>query len=348
MKRFPIISKVTLFLAGFAILLAPLSDVLRNKDSYQLVSSFYEEKNDSLDVVFLGTSQILMSVSPMQLWKDYGITSYNLGQHGQSFALTYYCMEEAIRKQHPKLVVVDVFYMMNKSKVVLTSNVHKTVDNLQWGLPKLQAIYDVGGDPEAGSRLDYLLNITAFHTRWKEINESDFKKVHDYYKGAFMYYDAQSYGMISPPPETDTMDVYSETLTYLNRMIALCKETNTQLLLVKTPYYPVDGGELTVSVQYRMLNEIGKIAKENQINYLNCLYKVQDIGLDYNTDMHDWGHVNAYGAMKVTDYMGSYIKQNYDIPDRRQDVSYRNWNEQYQQYLEVHNKHLKEMVDESK
>lgn len=343
MKRLRITTKVVLFLVIFAVLFCSATEVLRNKEASILISSFYDEKKDSLDVVFLGTSQILMSVSPMQLWNDYGIASYNMGQHGQSFALTYYCMEEAIEKQHPKLVVVDVFYMMNQSKVVLTSNVHKTIDNLAWGLPKLEAIYDVGREQEAGSMVDYLLPMNAFHMRWKDLTESDFKTEKDYMKGGFLYYEQQSFGNISPIAESETMDVYPETLVYLNKMIALCKKTNTQLLLVKTPYYPVDGGELTVDVQYKMLNEIGAIAKENDVPYINGLYKVNDIGLNYSTDMYDWGHVNAYGAMKITDYLGNYIKQNYTIPDRREDSAYMSWNNQYVTYEKILTKHLKSM-----
>lgn len=346
MNQFLNTIKALAFIGIFIALLLPVSYVLRNKEFAFAVSSFYEEEEDSLDVVFLGTSQILMSVSPMQLWNDYGITSYNLGQHGQSFALTYYSMEEAIRKQHPKLAVVDIFYMMNQSKVVLTSNVHKTIDNLEWGLPKLEAIYDVGGDEEAGSRLDYLLPITAFHTRWKEITESDFKTQADFMKGAYFYYDVQSFDGIDPISEEETMDVYPETLTYLNKMIELCKETGTELLLVKTPYVPTAGGELTVDIQYKMLNKIGEIAKENDINFINGLYSVNDIGLDFSTDMHDWGHVNVYGAMKITDYLGSYIKTNYEIPDRREEDSYIAWKQAYQTYETILTKHIEEMEDE--
>ena len=40
-----------------------------------IVKGFYEEKKNSLDVMFMGNSDMYRGISPMELWIDYGIKS---------------------------------------------------------------------------------------------------------------------------------------------------------------------------------------------------------------------------------------------------------------------------------
>ena len=53
---------------------------------------------------------------------------------------------------------------------------------------------------------------------------------------------------------------------------------------------------------------------------------LDDIGLDWTHDTADGGdHLNIYGAEKVSKYIGNYLNDNYDIPDRRDDSDYKSW-----------------------
>ena len=44
---------------------------------------FYQQEQD-FDVLFLGTSHVLNAVYPMELWRDYGIVSYNMANHSEN------------------------------------------------------------------------------------------------------------------------------------------------------------------------------------------------------------------------------------------------------------------------
>ena len=59
-----------------------------------------------------------------------------------------------------------------------------------------------------------------------------------------------------------------------------------------------------------------------------------EIGFDTSSDYRDRYHCNASGAMKVTTYFGDYISQHYDIPDRRGDPDYSEWDRQLASYRE--------------
>ena len=50
--------------------------LFERKYSYSKYYDFYKQQQD-FDVLFLGTSHVLNAVYPMELWRDYGIVSYN-------------------------------------------------------------------------------------------------------------------------------------------------------------------------------------------------------------------------------------------------------------------------------
>ena len=62
--------------------------------------------------------------------------------------------------------------------------------------------------------------------------------------------------------------------------------------------------------------------------------QIEENMLDPTTDYRDDGHLNVFGAQKVTAFMGNYISERYDIPDRSEDTFYKEkWNGDYQEYL---------------
>ena len=58
------------------LILVRISGLVERKSAYQKNGDFMEQSED-LDVLFLGTSHVINGVFPMELWKEYGITSYN-------------------------------------------------------------------------------------------------------------------------------------------------------------------------------------------------------------------------------------------------------------------------------
>lgn len=53
------------------------------------VNTFYRQKEETDDVVFAGTSHIIFGVSPMEMYKNSGIVSFNIGTSLQGMAETY-------------------------------------------------------------------------------------------------------------------------------------------------------------------------------------------------------------------------------------------------------------------
>ena len=57
--------------------------------------------------------------------------------------------------------------------------------------------------------------------------------------------------------------------------------------------------------------------------------------------MYDATHLNPSGARKVTEYMGRFIKENYNIPDQRENEEYSFWKEDYNEYIDYKIENLK-------
>lgn len=83
------IKRVILFILFFVTLTYIIEKIFIPKYYYQSnimedpitrsVVGFYEEKRNDMDAVFIGASHSFFGISPMDIYEEYGIKSYNLG-----------------------------------------------------------------------------------------------------------------------------------------------------------------------------------------------------------------------------------------------------------------------------
>lgn len=325
--------KAITFLAVFIILFSEVQNLLMLKDNAYKTKSFYELEKDTCDVVFLGSSTML-AVQPMELYGKYGITSYNLAQHGQSFALTYYSLIDAIWYQHPKVVVVDVHTIYRQDKDFKNEYAHYTLDNMPLGVNKVRAILDVIKPEE---RLEFFFPIVKYHSRWSELKESDFVKQYDYWRGTYFRggWTQFTEDGIHVVEENEVQELDALGKEYITKIIELCKEKEVELILTNMPICANADGWDVVQKKY---NYVKQIAEENDIAYLNFMYV--DAGIDIANDFCDYEHLNIYGGLKITEYLSNYLYENYELRDHRKDMNMEQWNIDYNAYVEARDKFL--------
>lgn len=136
--------------------------------------NFYKLPKNSLDVLFLGTSHVREAFIPQKLYDNYGITSYNLGSSDQPPVLSYYWLKEALKTQHPKVVVFDVSIVLSYRASLPEANVRKALDYMHLGMNKLEAFHALCKKDSQHSEKSYYLPNIRYHNRWKELNEGDF------------------------------------------------------------------------------------------------------------------------------------------------------------------------------
>lgn len=297
-------------------------NLFERKYSYTKYYDFYHQKQD-FDVLFLGTSHVLNAVYPMDLWRDYGIVSYNMANHSENICTNYWQLRNALQYTKPKVVVIDLYAVDGDGKVN-EQYLHNFLDEVPFSKLKIDMVQDLL-EPE--KRVEYLFNLSLYHSRWEELGSEDLKPKKGLEKGAEFRDDVT----INVPPTLIPQTEYDPTerlnKQYLQKIIDLCKEQNIGIILMYVPYTMPEGHQRVANWGY-------VAAEKNDIPYLNFVY--EDLDINYATDCADEGHhLNASGARKLTDYIGNYIRTNYNVADHRSDPEYDFWYQDYAEYFEL-------------
>ena len=304
------------------------ADVLEYKEARQKYTPFYES-NTNFDVVFLGTSHVWNHVLPMELWHDYGISSYNWGYSNCTPAENYYLLQDILKYTKPKLIVMDVHGISEyegrangKHEADRIEQQHVQFDSLPiWSINKFHAAKDVWDDYEHND--DFVWNFIMYHNRWNELGEDDFNYEYTTEKGACFLsgLGTSSYNKIPGDEKTEIDTVCYE---YYLMILDYCQENNIQVLCAYLPF-AASGG------QQRIANTMGDIVA----NYDNCSYvnMLNENILNFNTDIcPDNGHLNYSGASKVTSWLGDYLIENYKLDDFRNNKDWKNDYVEYYRY----------------
>ena len=106
--------KILAFGTIFLIILAVLSAIFNGRFWYNIgyvadrdarYAAIELEEPGQIDVLNVGNSLCDVSLIPLELYRDYGITSYNMGRDLQSKAGTYYAIKTAMQRQKIKVVL---------------------------------------------------------------------------------------------------------------------------------------------------------------------------------------------------------------------------------------------------
>lgn len=324
-----------------------MTDLMERKASDEKYQDFFDQKED-FDVLFFGTSHVLNGVYPMELWNDYGMVSYNFGGHSNQIATTYWVMKNALDYTTPDLVVIDCTSIAANTKGTdIFSYLHLSLDAFPLSITKVRAVWDLLDDPgldemirngtaresdEPRTKIGLLWDYSVYHSRWNDIDEDDFEVSESREKGAESRIDVTP-GALNKISPACKFEGDSVGIDYLYKTINECQSRGIEVLLIYLPF-PADEGRQMEA------NRVYDIAAECKVNYINFLD--MDI-VDYKTDCYDAdSHLNPSGARKVTEYLGRYITENYNIDDQRENEKYLSWFEDYEEYEELKRDNLQE------
>lgn len=281
------------------------------------VSGFYDEKKDSLDVVFIGTSGTFSAFAPMEAWEEYGFTSYNFCVNVMAVETMPYAVKEALKYQHPKVMVIDVYPFIFGYTMEKFEDFQLRYNTDGWKITPLRYSMIREIVPEDVDKLPLYFDMVKYHAN--HFNWNNFwGNYHNVDKG----FNFLPYGVAEPAVLTEEEMILSESFeAALSRLLRVCKEANTEVLFI---YYPYGKrGEHDMG----NVNYIQKRVEESGFSFLNCERIVGQFAMDYNRDYWNAGHFNIYGAEKITRVVGKYLQDTYHLEDRREDEAYASWNE---------------------
>jgi len=338
------IFSITIFLIIFCFLFSTVQELLKPKWGEGTAGAretlnangFYAEPEDSLDVIFIGSSHCFFAVSPLKMWQEYGFTSYVRGSANQSMFLSYYTLKDSLINQTPKAVVVEIGQVeeefdLNEDEWIA----RRGLDYLRMNKVKAEAIMDLDLEGTQQSPMDYFFPLFRYHSRWKELSKNDFDYYnwdhHNAYKGQYtgvsIYHHQWAEGFMEPTDEV--FELPERSVDYLDRIAQLCKEAGIPLVLFKSPM-----DEWT----YAKYNSVQQLADKYEVPYIdyNLPENIKAIGLNPASDFHynQW-HLRVTGADKLSKHLGQYLQENYKLPDLRQNPAYEVWNEDLEKYIDL-------------
>lgn len=320
---------------GLGVFLNPTGTIMEWFQSYT-VTEFYKERNNSIDVLYVGNSCIYTGVSPMEVYKNTGITGYAFSTSGQRIVSSYYFIKEAFKYQKPKLVFLEIgeaFTGIDKNDEM---SIRRAIDSLKFSENKLEMIWDDDYKLSNYDKLSCIFPILRFHSRWNNLDESDLRKFvfkGNYTDKGYMLekttkkYNGKINRKLKKEKIEDTEDevdfdfikIPSEVRAKIDKMIELCKENNSELIFIKLPE-PIVWNEEKHEI-------IKKYSQEKNVNFIDLNYD-ESIDINWQTDTQDEGnHLNLFGAEKVGKYLSDYLINNYHLIDHREDEKYKDWNE---------------------
>ena len=102
---------VVVLLISLYCVLSFSNKVLSYKAPYGITQfeALSEQETDSVDVLFVGTSHVYSDINPAIIWEKSGIATFNLATGGAGLWNSYYAIQEALKTQSPKLIVLELF-----------------------------------------------------------------------------------------------------------------------------------------------------------------------------------------------------------------------------------------------
>lgn len=273
-------------------------DGIRNYNASGILS----EPKNTIDVLVLGDSESYRSIVPLQIWKEHGITSYVCGTGAQKLFLARDFLETALKTQSPKIVVLEtneIFRKFTRSEVITNRAenifpVFRYHSNIK--LKNLKNLFDF--------KIEYTENVYkkgyVFSTKYSSANTSE--------------YSLESTELETIRPLNSDM---------VKKIKKLCDKSGAELILLSTPS--------TVNWNYMRHNSIDALAKELGVKYIDLNLMTKEVPINWKTDTKDKGdHLNHFGAVKVTAYLGKYFSSLGIFDDKRENPEYSLWDESYE------------------
>ncbi len=329
------IIRSVIFLSILAVSFITVSYMLRPLSSGR-TSAMGLSVSEPVDAVFIGSSVMHMSYAPMLAWEQEGIATYSFTWDALTAESIEYAIQEIYKSQSPQLLVIDLKPFEYRDRVGLNSEaeIRNFSDAIPYSINRLNYLMKVVPDNvnEEGNKdiANYIFDIAKYHTLWGTTGADSIRSwnnsVRSIDKG-FSY----STNVGTPDPFMDNSNITSKATPsdyiqgVFQDLLSYCQTLDCEVLFLVTTYSePVEHREY--------YNYYATLIEEAGYDYVNMNDHQKEVNIDFNTDFYDGGHLNLDGAFKYTEYVAKYLVETYNLPDRSEDPTYAQWDEDYEKW----------------
>lgn len=313
-KTKKIILEIIAFTVALAVLLGVTSYLgyryMPDRRDYGATWNMYrEEKEDSIDLMFVGSSMAYCDIIPARIYENTGHTTYVLSAPYMMPNTAYYYIKEALKTQSPKVIMLEAtsfFFTINEADYYKVN-----IGYMPYSLNRLEATLFAAPKTE---KLGLLFPLFNYHERWEQYTLKEHisprpDATSDLMAGYTFLSKAEPQSERFEREFLCTDEEYEKNVSYIDKIKKLCDKEGIELELFIVPACEYVSPKLTEDLR----QVAGSIKVTNFNDHFN------EIGFDLETDFFDKRHVNFTGALKFSDYLSRYIEENYELKHNEHD-----------------------------
>lgn len=328
------VGKVVVFLVLFCLFVKMANEIFTPKweadglwePATLIVDGFYAEKQNTIDVLYLGSSNSFYDINPLIIYDEQELTGYVLGSGEQRLYTSYYYLQEALKSQQPKVVVLDALGLFYDGIGEEEQN-RKAYDYMKLSGEKIASIQAATGKEE--SILSYVFPFARYHARYTSLSSRDFL-----YPLSDKHYPLKGYAfssrVVEGLPDFDMNSIVHEGISisqeneyYFQKINELCNENGIILLLIKTPN--IEWGILEHS-----LTE--ELAQKSNLPFYDYNTFMNEIGIEEQDCFLDGAHLNYKGAEKLSAHLGAAVAGYISDETEKEENIKKQWEEDLEFY----------------
>ncbi len=289
---------------------------------------FYALPQNSLNMVFIGSSHSYCTFDPELFDNHFAISSYQMGTPLQHLDTSYYELLEIYRTQTPDVVVLETYWdvLDDRFEMKQANSFFEVLQNEELKKEYIQNVFPLS------EKIKYYLLPIRFQQDYfaYEANEISKKIEQTYgvqkkkiqYQEGEEYYRSKGYvycnmGML-PGEYNETnqfrgldgknWEIDETQAGYVKKIAALCKQKGSELVMVTAPI-------ALVSMDYiqnydKIHQKMAALAEEVHANYIDYNVINQQIGMLTNENFRDDAHLNDSGVQIVDRHFINWLTEN--------------------------------------
>ena len=295
----------------------------------QRLKGFYEEDEKSLDIVYMGASEVYSDIAPGYAYQNGGVTSYLFATQANSILNYKSQLKNILSRQDPDLIVIElnvaVYAEGESGETTKEANLHNYGDHVPLDAVKLEWVTQSVRE----NHLEYLFPFFKYHGFWSELDDKERQKYmktigqdqsrgYGYLKGVLnetnIFQNTQRSMNESLPQSANVKEPLNklEEKT-LRELLQFCKDEKLDnVVFARFPHIVVR----RTFDRFARGNTVGDIVKEYGFDYLNFERDIAMTKLDENKDFYNLDHLNVYGQQKFTAFLTDYLKAHYGVSPR--------------------------------
>lgn len=272
------------------------------------IRGFYEEPENSLDVVFIGASEVFTGFSPGYAYDKYGLTSYMYAMESNQGSLYKAQLKEILKHQSPQVIYVDIFGFLRSVDASLyeEARLRMFVESIPMSKNKLETIFTHPYEDKLSCLFPFIkyhgdLNVARSKLAYavKRLLAPDVPMSLKGMTTHALIYDG--------PGDAGSTDASATAISakceeLLLDFLDFCDQQGlNNVVFVNFPRYLENEENHSLVSCIRIVEDI---VQSRGYAMVNLQDRMDEIGIDVTRDFYNTHHLNIYGQQKVTDFFG--------------------------------------------